>query len=110
MSFVAEHTDAPEINLSNANAVAFLLWLGYTREQIEPNGFRLPARDLAARCRRRLWPERRNEDPGAPVVVDRAPGRSTVIDCGRHAGYFQQRAAQLLVLAELAGQGDVTVW
>ena len=109
LSFFVENAAAPELNLSNVNAVALLLWLGYRRDEIETAGCRLPARDLAARCRRRLWPERRNEDPGIAPAVDRAPGRATVIDCGRPAGYCQERAGQLLELADIAGDGDVVV-
>jgi hypothetical protein len=109
MTFSLEHMDGPTMNLSNVNAVDLLLWLGYRRHEMDTNGIRLRAGDLAARCRRRLWPEARNVDPGHSAGVDSAPGRATLIDCGRPAGYLKERTAQLLELAELAGDGHVLV-
>ena len=95
-----------DINLSNANAAALLEWIGLAAA---PEGT-IDARELGARVRRRLWPERREDgDAGVPSSVSTAPGRCTLIDCGREAGYLQRRANQLLQLAEQAGDASI-VW
>jgi hypothetical protein len=62
----------------------------------------LRARDLAARCRRRLWPEPRNIDPAIPSSVD-----GIMIEAGRPAGYLRDRTARLLAIAEDAPEGVV---
>ena len=90
--------EAEGLNLSNANACDLLRWLGY---EAEPVGT-LRAGDLAARCRRRLWPEPRNQDPAIPGSVD---GR--MIDAGRPADYLRDRTARLLAIAECAPEGIV---
>ncbi len=77
-----------------------LLWLGI------PVGYlvgELPSRELAALCRRRLWPEARNIDPAVP---DEVYGR--FYSFGRPIGYLRQRTAELLHLAELAGEGVIS--
>jgi hypothetical protein len=92
------------INLSNANAWTLLEWIGIAPD----HGGTVPARELAALTRRRLWPEvRERNDEGVAPSVDKAPGRCTMIDCGRRPGYFQERAEQLLRLAEAAGDGAI---
>ncbi len=83
------------INLANANAADLLEWLGYPREPLYGS---LDARELAARCRRRLWPEARNVDPALPSHVE---GR--FIFCGRRPAYLRERTAELLAIAERAG-------
>ena len=67
----------------------------------------LDARDLAARCRRRLWPEARNVDPARPAVESHGRRGALFVDCGRDAGYLQDRTARLLAVAEAAGRGTV---
>jgi hypothetical protein len=85
------------VNFSNLNAINLLSWLGY---RLGPHlvGV-LDPRDLAARCRRRLWDEARNHDPAIPPVAS-ASGRFTI--CGRPAGGLRDRCQELLRLAELA--------
>jgi hypothetical protein len=51
------------VNLANGNAREVLLWLGYAVEDLWGE---LHAKELAARCRRRLWNEPRNHDPEKP--------------------------------------------
>ncbi len=106
------------INLSNTNAADLLSWLGLP---VEPGG-EAPARDVAARCRRRLWPIQENHDPALPgsdtatstlgvVEQDRTTRlvRGTsgprVITFPRREGYLRQRTEQLLALAEDARDG-----
>lgn len=87
------------INLANRNAWDLLSWLG-----IEPDycGV-IQARDLAARCRRRLWNEPRNHDEGIETIVS---GR--FIDCGREPGYLRRQTERLLFVAEKAGDHFVS--
>jgi hypothetical protein len=102
--FVAGQDSYADMNLSNSNAWALLEWIGITPD----HGGSIPARELAALTRRRLWPEvRERGDEGIAPSVDTAPGRCTLIDCGRVAGYFQGRASQLLQLADAAGDGTI---
>jgi hypothetical protein len=89
------------LNVSNANARALLQWLDLEYGDLWGE---INASELAAKCRRRLWPEERNIDPGVPAVEE---GR--VIDCGRRPGYLPERTAQLLKLAEEAQKMGVTV-
>jgi hypothetical protein len=93
--------DPPSINLANRNAADLLAWLGLPTEDLWGQ---MPARDLAARCRRRLWLEPRNFDEPLPAQVE---GR--LINFGRPAGYLRRRTEELLRLAELAGD-DVISW
>ena len=103
--FVAGQESDVDMNLSNSNAWALLEWIGITPD----HGGSIPARELAALTRRRLWPGlRERDDQGIPPSVHTVPGRCTLIDCGRDAGYFQERATQLLQLADSAGDGTIT--
>lgn len=90
------------INLANTNARELLRWLGLPNGEGELSGD-APAAEIAARCRRRLWPEARNEDPGVPATRE---GR--VIDCGRRPGYLPEKVALLLALCEGAGDRRLT--
>jgi hypothetical protein len=102
--------DAKFINLANRNAIDLLRWIG-----IEVTGEgdlygELPATELAARCRRRLWPEARNNDPGLDGSDTKQPGRARVIMGGRRPGYLRERTGELLRLCEKAGDGGVIYW
>lgn len=92
-----------EINLTNANAAELLRWLGVESECHGAIG----AKELAARCRRRLWNETRNHDPGVAGFVETAPNRATVIYNGRREGYLREKTTLLLALAEQAGDEQV---
>jgi hypothetical protein len=98
-SFDPEDPDT-YLNLNNRNGDDLLRWLGYTPMYHDE----LPARELAARCRRRLWNEPHNDDAALPAV-DEDGGR--LIFCGRAAGYLRERTADLLRLAERAGDGFI---
>jgi len=87
-----------DANLSNA--AALLAWLDLPADL---HG-QLPARELAARCRRRLWPEARNVDEGEAGAES---GR--VISGGRRPGYLEGRTADLLRVCDRAGDRNV-VW
>ncbi len=86
------------VNLANENAADLLEWLDLPR-RLWGNS---EARELAARCRRRLWDVARNYDRERAPTVD---GR--FIHCGRRAGYLRERTAELLRLAERAGNGRI---
>lgn len=93
------------VNISHDNAQDFFQWAQFphTRSYGE-----LPARELAALLRRRLWPERRTQDDrGIPFSVERAPGTATFIDLGRKPGRLAQYAERLLALCEFAGDRTV---
>lgn len=102
MSFWSD-LDKPGLNLSNVNACDLLRWLDY-----EPDyAGELSARDLAARCRRRLWPEARNVDAAVPQTESRGARGARFIECGREAGYLRDRTERLLAVAQAAGDGLV---
>src|SRR5262249_40429784 len=88
------------INLANQNAADLLAWLGLPADELFGQ---IPARELAALCRRRLWPEARNADPEVPDV-----DRGRFYRFGRRAGYLRQRTMGLLHLAELADDGVIS--
>lgn len=84
------------MNLANMNAYDLMDWLGLSKE---PCGT-IKARELAALCRRRLWPERRNEDPEiTPEEFAERYGTQDsprIVFAARDAGYLQNRTEQLL--------------
>lgn len=80
--------------MANANASDLLAWLALP---VEPYGS-VSARELAARCRRRLWDVERNHDPERPPLE-----QGNFSNCGRRPGYLRERTAELLRLADLAG-------
>lgn len=83
------------IAVSNVNAMELCRWWGIPAELMGE----VLARDLAAACRRRLWPEERNEDPGVPP----SQRSSRVYDCGRRPGYLKERTQEMLRICEKAG-------
>jgi hypothetical protein len=89
------------INLSNRNAADLFAWLSLPTDELYGS---MPARELAARGRRRLWAEARNIDPELP---EERAARSVFF--GRPAGYLRGRTEELLRLAELAND-DVISW
>jgi hypothetical protein len=92
------------VNLNNANAADVLRWLGLPAADLYGE---VPARELGALCRRRLWDEARNHDDGVrPYELTGAQGARAIF-FGREPGYLRRRAADLLALAELAGEGTV---
>jgi hypothetical protein len=106
MTFRANGEGA-EMNLSNVNACDLLRWLAYDPV---PEGADLTARDLAARCRRRLWPEARNFDPAVGAITTRSVTGARLVECGRREGYLRERTEQLLRLADAAGDGVVSYY
>lgn len=75
--------DEPSLNLANRNAADLLAWLGLPTDDLFGQ---MPARELAARCRRRLWPEPRNFDEALP-----AQDEGWCVTFGRTAGYLRGR-------------------
>ena len=101
--FVEDHEEL-EFTVANSSARDILEWLGLPAEELVGA---VPARDLTARCRRRLWDEPRNFDPGKPSIETTGILGARLIECGRESGYLRQRTEQLLALAEAAGDGSV---
>lgn len=88
------------VQISAPNTADLLRWLW-----LDPCEFGfLEATDLAARCKRRLWPLPRNFDAAVPNREETtANGNVRLIVCGREAGYLRSRTEDLLRLAERAG-------
>ena len=96
----ASGSGSPRVSSDLSAQAAEAVWLGLPVEHLVGE---LPARELAALCRRRLWPEPRNLDPEVPDQI------SNRFYCfGRPNGYLRQRTAELLHLAELAGDGLIS--
>ena len=96
------------LNLATSHAEELLRWLGY--EKAGDFVGELDARDLAARCRRRLWNHPRNQDPARPEQVRERLGRPTLVIPGRPAGYLRLRVEELLQLAERAGDRAIVYY
>lgn len=94
------------LNVANDNAIDLLRWLGFPVKGDSELYGSAPASDIEARCRRRLWPEARNEDPELPGYVERAPGAATLINCGRRPGYLREKTERLLAMATEARAAD----
>ena len=87
--------------MSNCNARDLLTWLGLSCDDEGISGI-VEARELAARCRRRLWDVERNHDAGVDGYRD-----GNVINCGRRPDYLRERTEQLLKVAIFAGDALV---
>ncbi|MFI8932373.1 hypothetical protein ACIG3E_32500 [Streptomyces sp. NPDC053474] len=95
--------DVPSVNLANTNARRVLDVLGLADEHGDLAGG-AAAEDFLGRCLVALALE--PADAGVPAVQE---GR--VIDCGRPAGYLQDRLAELHDLAAwCAAQGRAVSW
>ena len=94
-----------EFNLNNRNAVDLLAWLELPTEEYGS----VPARELAAKCRRRTWDVARNHDPAIEGDEYKVQNGPLVIEGCRPEGYLRHRVEQLLQLAEKAGDGQI-VW
>lgn len=97
---------ANEINLANSNAWEFLTWLDIPVDYCGA----VEARDLAAKCRRRLWDEERNHDPAISGEESGGPGTGQCrsIICGRRPDYLRSTTERMLKLAEQAGDNFVS--
>lgn len=80
------------MNLSNFNAADFLRWLDLYTPRL--TGV-IKASEIVARCKRRLWPEARNSDPGTETVQ-----KDKLILYGRPEGYMQEKCEQMIRLCE----------
>jgi hypothetical protein len=96
------------VQLREEDAADLLRWLWLDASDF---GF-LEAVDLAARCRRRLWPIARNFDPALPSQgQSTANGNVRLVTFTREAGFLRAHTEQLLKLAERAqrprGSGQI---
>lgn len=92
------------VNVGYGNDADLLRWLGL---EVDCSGI-IEARELAARCRRRLWDESRNHDPEIPGWVEKGARGATVIYCGRSPDYLRRKTEALLKIAEIAGDHYVS--
>lgn len=81
------------LNIANQNARELLTWLGI--EHTQDLYGEISASELAALCRRRLWPIKRNEDPGLPA--SESPRHYVG---GRRPGYLPKTTKALLKICE----------
>ena len=88
-----------ELNMANGNAVDWMRWIGLASA---PCG-EIKAPELAALCRRRLWDEQRNHDPGVDGTDEQTPGRARMITFDRPPNYLRDQTARMLKICEKAG-------
>lgn len=94
----ADCTDV-EVNMTETNTKDWLRWIG-----LDPvDHGQISARELAARCRRRLWDEARNHDPAVDGYDHKAEGCARLIVVGRRPDYLRERTEQMLRICEKAG-------
>lgn len=99
---------APDVNVSNHNALHLLDLLGITVEDGEPPMGSMSAEDFLGRV---LLAQAVNPaDAGVPATATEGAG-STVIHCGRREGYSEARLGDLHALAEFAvSRGRTIQW
>ena len=88
-----------ELNMANTNAMDWLRWMDLAASSCGE----IKASELAARCRRRLWDESRNDDPAIPGDVYKIEGGPRVIVCDRRPHYLRDQTARMLKICEKAG-------
>jgi hypothetical protein len=103
MSIQAIESDpAPDLNVSNANAMHLLGLLGLPSEPDECGslGGSTTAEDFLGRVliAQAVSPA----DAGVPVTTEVGQGGATMIDMGRRAGYSEDRLTELRELADFA--------
>lgn len=98
---ICNHT----MNLNNRNAHDLLDWIGLKFEECGS----VSARDMAAKCRRRLWNEPRNYDIGIESTEENQLGHAKVVNCGRDPGYLRHKTEKLLEIADWAGD-NLIAW
>ena len=94
-----------ELNIANSNAVDLLAWLDLGTEQYG----HINAKELAARCRRRLWDEPRNDNPAIEPTEFQPAGGPKVFVGGRRPNYLREMVQRLLKIAERAGD-NLVAW
>lgn len=122
VTFYVEDSAEDEIylNLSNANARDFLVYLGYAplsadevdldlaraefgdAEIVDPYVGQLDPSDVRGRCLLSQAVGGVLADEGTEAITYRGDGGATIHDSGRPVGYMSERAARLLEIAELA--------
>lgn len=100
-SAVSLHDDAPEVNVSNTNAVTLLEALGLHEVYGDLTGS-LSGAEFAAKVMqaRVLEPQ----SAGAPM-----PTHGIMVNCGSHPGYVQDRLESLQEVADFAWDKDAVV-
>lgn len=99
-------SDAPEMNVSNGNAMDVLMALGFDAEAYcgSEDSETFHARVLVALAENRI-------DAGLPTFTDGGNGSATIVHCGREAGYVTDKLERLLVIAEFAlANGQNVQW
>ena len=95
------------LNQSNGNARDLIEWLDLMEFCDDGHLFgSMDARELVARCQRRLWDEPCNHDPALPPESSGGPGTgmARLSYSGRAAGYLRGKTEELLFIAKCAGE------
>ena len=91
--------DNNTINVSQANGLDLLDALGISTScGVKP--LAEFTRLLAAARQADLATRKGNISPALPTHVDAAPGRMTMIHCGRRSGYIEERLSEMSALVE----------
>jgi hypothetical protein len=88
-----------DVQMATGNARDWLRWMGLPPD----DAGQISARDLAVRCRRRLWNEDRNHDPAVEGGEYKAPGSARLIVCDRRPDYLRDQTEHILKICEKAG-------
>lgn len=98
--------DAPEVNMSNRNALPILDMLGVIDDPCDWAGT-CPAEDFLGRVKiaQALAPR----DEGMPGFVEAVFGRATIVHGGRRKGYTQDVLVRLEDLAGFCRDNDMNV-
>ena len=96
--------DRFEFNVANANGFDLLLALGLAPESCGELALDAFAGLVTAGLRRHLG----HRSPEMATVTDAAPGRMTMIFCGRREGYLEERLGDLARLAQRGREAGAT--
>jgi hypothetical protein len=103
--YTCENCTDTEINMANMNAMEFMAWVDLAVDY----GGQVSAKELAARCRRRLWDEARNHDPMREGSEYKFPGGPMIIECERRPDYLRSQTERMLKVCEKAGD-NLIAW
>lgn len=98
--FTCDNCTDVEVNMANVNAAEWMRWIGIPCTSIGE----MPAKELAALCRRRLWDEQRNYDPALDGAEYKVEGGPMVIMAGRRPNYLRSQTELVLRVCEKAGE------
>lgn len=96
--YTCENCTDVSLNLGNSNAFDLMQWLGIPVDYCG----QISAREVVARCQRRLWDVDRNHDPAIEGWEQGAAGARHIYP-GRRPGYLRDATERMLRVAQKAG-------